>query len=426
MKPCRLLYIIILSSIIVLAISCSAHKKELLITNPANIDREDELVVVKRSEIETHMGKLTAGKFVAVKKDKQPVAVQYDDMDGDGDWDELAFSYSFKANEKIRFTLSVADEREERNAVTRAHVRLRKKNARERFGPLLLKDTMPTGNPPTDFTKVALPLYQTEGPAWENDKCAFRLYFDVRNGRDIFGKLVPRMIMDTIGIDPRKNYHELSAWGMDILHVGRSLGAGAVAIAAKGLDGVDTVIRLGGMNIKNETYEVLSDGPVRAIFRINYEWEINEHPVHIVDETSIWGGQYFYETKLIITGTPRFAQAVTGFADFDNNVPGQINIAGSKIFYSYGAQSENKDSLGLAIAIDGAHYGWFITATDSISEVQHSYLVAQKFSAGEPVVYRFYSCWEKSDSQFKSEAKFEDYLVKQAKLLRQKLLVDWE
>lgn len=29
--------------------------------------------------------------------------------------------------------------------------------------------------------------YQTDGPTWENDKVAFRHYFDGRNAKDLFG-----------------------------------------------------------------------------------------------------------------------------------------------------------------------------------------------------------------------------------------------
>lgn len=398
----------------------------LIITNPAEIERQDELIILKRPDIEARFGAIPAGKFVLILKDSVPVLVQYDDMDADGNWDELVFLYSFRARENVKFTFSIADVPAAIKAVVRAHVRHRKRNDDDSFGPVLLRDTMPPGHLPADFSKTPLPFYLTEGPAWENEKVAFRLYFDIRNGKDIFGKLIPGMIMDTIGIDHNKNYHALSGWGMDLLHVGNSLGAGSIAIAAKGLHGMDTLIRLGGMNIKNETYEAIADGPIRAVFRIKYEWEINERPVQIIDETSIWGGQYFYETKLEIKGTPKFAQAVAGFADFDNNTPGQINMSGSKIFYSYGPQSENKDSLGLAIAIDGKKYGWFSGVTDSLSAIQHSYLISQKFIPGELVIYRFYSCWEKSDSRFKTQAGFQDFLKKEAVLLQSKLKMDWD
>jgi hypothetical protein len=299
-----------------------------------------------------------------------------------------------------------------------------KKNAGDSFGEIITKDTMPPGNPPADFSKVVLPPYLTEGPAWENDKVAFRLYFDTRNGKDVFGKRMPGMVMDTIGADHNNSYHEPADWGMDVLHVGKSLGAGSVAFKIKNAGGLDTLIRMGGSIVKNETYEAVADGPVRAIFRIKYECEIDGRAVQVIDETSIWGGQYFYETKLYTTGLPSGARLVAGFADFYDNQPGQIDTEVTKVFYSYGPQSENKDNLGLAIAIHTSDFSDYREIKDTTSAIQSSYAVSQKIIAGKPIVYRFYSGWEKSDELFTSETRFRNFLKSQAALFNGNLVYD--
>ncbi|MEO0472682.1 MAG: DUF4861 family protein, partial [Bacteroidota bacterium] len=77
-------------------------------------------------------------------------------------------------------------------------------------------------------TKVTIAHFQFEGPGWENDQIAFRNYFDDRNGIDIFGKTVNGMILSQVGTGA--NYHEIQPWGMDILKVGTSLGAGGIAL----------------------------------------------------------------------------------------------------------------------------------------------------------------------------------------------------
>jgi len=408
-----------------LFLSCTEnHKGEITVTNPAQLERPDELIVLKRNAIEKKTGNIPAGKFVKVIINSQPVAVQYDDLDSDGAWDELAFLYSFKPGEKINLSFSISDAPATIKAVVRAHVRQRKKNADDSFGPVITKDTMPAGNPPTDFSKVPLPPYLTEGPAWENDKVAFRLYFDTRNGKDVFGKLIPGMVMDTIGVNHNNSYHELSNWGMDILHVGKSLGAGSVAIAAKDANGKDTLMRLGGANIKSQVYKVIADGPVRAVFSIKYQWEINGKPVQITDETSIWGGQYFYETTLNISGVPADAKLVTGFADFFDNQPGQIDTAGTKIFYSYGPQSENKDDLGLAVAIHSPSFASYKRMTDTLGDIRNSYLVSQQITQGGTVTYRFYAAWGKTTTSFMSLNGFDWYLKQQAVLLAQPVLIE--
>jgi hypothetical protein len=49
--------------------------------------------------------------------------------------------------------------------------------------------------------------------------------------------------MDKVGTKFEPSYHSLAVWGMDILHIGSSLGAGAIAILMKDTNGKDTLIR---------------------------------------------------------------------------------------------------------------------------------------------------------------------------------------
>src|SRR5687767_14956494 len=89
--------------------SCSAdHEKQLIITNPSEIERPDELIVVKRSVLEEKVGKIPLGKYAVLStKDNKPVVLQYDDLDKDGNWDEAAFLYSLKPKEEISFSIAI-------------------------------------------------------------------------------------------------------------------------------------------------------------------------------------------------------------------------------------------------------------------------------------------------------------------------------
>lgn len=66
-----------------------------------------------------------------------------------------------------------------------------------------------------------------EGPGWESDKVAYRLYLDWRNAIDVFGKKTNQMILESVGQDGYDSYHKMQDWGMDILKVGNSLGLGS-------------------------------------------------------------------------------------------------------------------------------------------------------------------------------------------------------
>ena len=73
-----------------------------------------------------------------------------------------------------------------------------------------------------------------DGIAWENDKMGFRHYFDGRNCRDVFGKRVSDMVLDTVGIRPEgipgDTYHVLAGWGRDIMSAANSFGLGGLAV----------------------------------------------------------------------------------------------------------------------------------------------------------------------------------------------------
>ena len=388
----------------------------IVLTNPLGIERTDELIVCSRKMLEQKLGKIATGKFIILKsKANRPMVAQFDDLNSDGNWDEVAFLYSFKPKEKAVVNIAVSDMPATIKAVVRAHVRLRKKNADESFGLAVMEETMPVQNPGTDFSKQPLPNYLTEGPAWENDKVAFRQYLDVRNGRDIFGKRVTHMVMDSVGVVAVPSYHDLHDWGMDVLHVGKSLGAGAIAIQVK-INGKDSLVRLGGAAITKTVYTQVSDGPVRAIFRIQYDWNVNGKKVQVMDETSIWGGQYFYQSKITLKGAPAGAKLVEGIAKFNENISKHFEAGNAAVLYSHGKQSENKDELGMAIMVNRKGFAGFGAAPDIAAEIMNTYFVKQSIM-NQPLVYRFYAGWIYSDSRFADAAYFDQFLRKEASKL---------
>src|SRR5688500_2772480 len=107
----NLLFNTIISGAIFLIASCSTnHEGQLTITNPAEIERTDELIVLRRQAIETKVGKIPPGKYIVINtKDNKPVVPQYDDLDNDSSWDEAAFLFSLKPKEEISFSIAVAD-----------------------------------------------------------------------------------------------------------------------------------------------------------------------------------------------------------------------------------------------------------------------------------------------------------------------------
>ena len=394
--------------------------------NPLDMDRPDELFVWERADLEKKLGAIANGKFIQLTDENGvPVAVQFDDINGDQQWDEAVFVRSFSAREKISLQVSVTDVPAAVKIAVRAHVRMRQKNGDEAFGPLLDSAVMPVGNPPTDFSQHRLPDWLTEGPAWENDKVAYRLYFDTRNDKDIYGKTTAKMVMDEVGVNPDKSYHELADWGMDILKVGNSLGAGALAISVPLPGRKDTLMRLGGQKVKREVYRKVADGPLRAIFRMEYEWEIDGRPVTVTEEVSISAGQYFYESKVMVSGAPAGSRLVTGIANFYNNEPGHFTVEGMEVLFSHGKQSENKDFLGMGILIGKKDFSAFVSRPATGSDVTSTYTVSQYIKKDKPSYFRFYTGWEKTDPGFASEEYFRGLLRGAAQKSSHPVEVKW-
>ncbi len=399
--------------------SCAGPKQlkqqvSFTIINPTAIERADELVVLSRSQIEEKIGELKNSdslQFLAFAT--EPLLVQFDDMNSDGAWDEAAFLYKFEPNQKLKLTV-VKGKPSVHDAMARAHVRMRKQETANSFGTLLNSVSVGPATLPTDFSKQKLPLYLTEGPAWENDKVAFRQYLDTRNIKDIYGKTTPKMMMDTVGSVPANSYHVLSDWGMDILAVGKSLGAGSLAVLLKQNE-KDTLVRLGGNNIERTLYSKVADGPIRAIFRMKYtNWKLSEDvSVNATEEISIWGGKYYYDNKVTIDNAPATAALVAGLVNLKNAESHQFKQGQTRVLYTYADQSENKDKLGLAMLVPAKKLLRFSKTVNTQSDVLNTY-TAEMPIAGEALYYRFVAGWERSSLLFSHQESFEKYLVNEA------------
>lgn len=89
-------------------------------------------------------------------------------------------------------------------------------------------------NSPVHYARFNVPANAThhyfgflEGPAWENNYCAFRVYIDSdnRNALDFIGKYKPAAILSHFD-DPSVDEHTNFSWGTDCFSVSSSMGLG--------------------------------------------------------------------------------------------------------------------------------------------------------------------------------------------------------
>ncbi|MCD4770609.1 MAG: DUF4861 domain-containing protein, partial [Bacteroidales bacterium] len=296
---------------IIVALSLFACKrgdenKIITLLNPSDIIRTDEAVVITKDKLVSLIASVPEGLIPILKDDEgMEIPSQVDDLDKDSKWDELFFLADLEPGSEKKIIVSFVEKDQVSEYTVRSNIRFA--NMDSVHTELGNADRLKTSDSPT-----VQKYFQMEGPGWENDKVAFRNYYDARNGFDIFGKRSSLMVLDSVGLIAH-SYHVLADWGMDILKVGNSLGAGAVALKID-----NKIYRFD--NLESGTIEILADGPLRSIFRLGFSgWHAGEGVYSMVHEISIWGGAQYYKSKITICGLKGDESLITGIVNIESD-----------------------------------------------------------------------------------------------------------
>ncbi len=385
--------------LVVLITSC-LKKPEIVLVNNSAQKMSDYPVLLTRSEFEKLVGELPEDKIpVLYDQEGQTIPYQLDDMDQDTVWDEIAFVYSLPAQAEVTMYVSFVDSGEVPSFEPRTNIRFAMKSNLEKELDKSIR-LMTTDN------KITQNKFQMEGPAWENDKVGFRNYFDERNGMDIFGKTTEKMVLDKVGIKGQ-NYHELDDWGMDILKVGNSLGAGAIALMVD-----DSLIRV-GPDCKGLFHRIV-DGPVRSVFKLTYQdLKFKDQAFNIVHNIILWAGQYGYHAKVEIEGMKDADKFIVGIV---NKQSDSLYLNKSEHYVSlltYDKQAINNDKLGMGLIIPKQYYLEECRAPATGKGIVQTYYAMMYIPIGQPLEYWFYAGWERSNEMFGSREGFMNYLKEQ-------------
>ena len=251
-------------------------------------------------------------------------------------------------------------------------------------------------------TETSQKAFQMEGPAWENELVGFRNYFDARNGIDIWGKRTPKLILDSVGMG--KDYHTLDWWGMDILKVGNSLGAGAIALAIG-----DSIYRIGA-DCKG-SYRLISEGATQSSFELKFEnWKVQDRNYTITHIISISAGKRYYESLVKIDGGMGDEKIISGIVNLHSKEL-LINKSNESIYTAtHDKQAYNGEFLGMAIMLSLKYYSDTLTAPKKSSSITDTYMIKMNPDENREVRFRFYSCWEIENSDFANKTKFLQFL----------------
>ncbi len=248
------------------------------IENPSPDARPAQNVVIAISALRGIAPDFTPGALMVTATDAatleqdaailhtEELALQVDDLDGDGKGDELAFQIDLGPNQTRIVTISFGDQ--ERIWRLRSEYR-----------------------PRTD----ALFSRKIEGLGWESGRNAWRIYFDARNAIDLYGNRRPTLQLRMFA-SPDYAYHEESPEGRDIYKVGDAIGIGAVAALVDG-----KIVKVS--DVKERKWRIISTGPVRAIVELEYDgWNVGGKTVNLKSHIAQWAGERGFYHAITVGG----------------------------------------------------------------------------------------------------------------------------
>ena len=412
----------ILLSIVLL--SCTTEKKEvahkIVLKNTSSLIRNAEPIVISQEKVDAVLGSSELSENIYFENSSgEKIPFQKDSFNGRI---EYSLSVDFKANETKEIFVKIADKDQKIEFIPFTNVRLGKDaNADGTF------DDVKEEIRDEDHLPGAVPvLYQAEAISWENDKIGFRSYWDKRNGKDIWGKTTDKMVMDSVGLPNTPSYHEIQTWGADILKVGNSLGAGALAMKKNG-----KLVRLG--DTKKASFKVLTEGPVRTVFTLTYSgWDVEGETFDITEKISIWKGKYGYKSAVTLKGSNQ--KIVTGIVNINLKKDTLFTVNPNKnrtIIYTFDKQTEFNDHLGMAlilkteevVGMDKAPNTGSGRSIDGNSPISHTYYAELQKDSNE-VSFWFFAGWEHANSVFKTQKGFENMLVNEANKLDNPIIIE--
>lgn len=187
-------------------------------------------------------------------------------------------------------------------------------------------------------------LIAFEGPGWESDKVAYRLYLDERNVPDIYGKKLPGPVLPRIG-QGKDDYHAMADWGQDILQVNQSLGAGGIGVFRKTeTAGKWHVTQLGPSRISARVINSRGRATVRVT---SLGFAGREGPANLNATYSISAGSRITEVEAKTTGSvPAMIAGIIRHpgTEIIQGISGRWSFVGT-----WGVQSLAKDELGMVL-----------------------------------------------------------------------------
>ena len=361
---------------ILLLTSCTKSLK-VVVTNPINLDRTNEIVSVPLQNIVQKLQLSDKQQFVIVDQNGKQIPYQIE-----ADSISVIFLATVKANGTSDYTIRVGKP--------------------EIFAPMTFGRYVPERK--DDF-------------AWENDRIAYRMYGPAladenpSNGVDVWVKSTDSLIVNKRYRDDPKgiSYHVDHGQGLDCYKVAHTLGAGGIAPYT------DTTLWVGN---HYSTWKVIENGPLRTTFILTYD--------------SVQVGKTFLKEKLTIS-LDAGSQLNKGSVTYEGTLPPNFQVAtGITLHDNKGVMKSDQKAGYIAYAEtatsdagvpEGRDYiGVVVPETITSVKVQDDHLLAiESYQPQQQFTYYFGAGWSKWG--FSSDQAWFDYVQQFSQKLQNPLQV---
>lgn len=400
------------------------HLAEIKVTNPSKFKRESQPVYVSFYDLGLAENAIETVNL-SVKNTTTTIDSQLVDTDNNGTLDSLLFLTDLPSGQAQSFIINdnTAEQVDDKNALKLTQAEISHKVG----GEWVAHTKPPKHKPASEFkeyvgghfenvNELTPPPFYTdhsnwiryEGPGIESDKVGYRIYLDWRNGFDIFGKTTSQPTLQNVGLDGYESYHHSQDWGMDILKVGSSLGAGGFGLWHNGKLSLVN-------NVDSWKATITANGNIYSSVKIDYNnWQNQINNQNISANIAMHGGSRLAKVNVQLEKDLKTMAA--GVVKHKNTefIQGNLNITGKAYSYiaSWGKQSLDGAYLGMAVFFQNSQL-------KEITEDDKNYLAILKPSGKsneQALDYYFAAVWQ-PESGIETKDAFIAYLEQEAEKL---------
>ena len=373
-----------------------AKEKNISVTiqNDWNQEKKNEPVVIKLNQLNVNF----AINSARVWDDNKEIPSQIDDLNRDGDADELAFVIDIPA--KSAKTLKVTFPPQPATVTYPAQVYAQMKlNDKGKKNPSIQYLSVPGTTPAKEIYSA---LFH-HGPAFESDLVAYRIYFDNRQSIDIYGKKLQQLEL------AKSNYYSSTelrkqGYGNDVLWAGKTVSVGSF----RGWENNEPQY-IDKVSLRSEG--IIAYGPIRTIIEVeDRNWEYQGKKLNMKQHYILYAGHRDLQVNIsfkeasvkentFCTGVMKVEEQNVGFLQAN----GLAGSWGTNLPEKTDTINNPRETVGLGVCVPKQY-------VNSTMENAANYLVIMDTDGGQNLSYHLTFCTAKENKGYKESKEWFAYL----------------